>query len=85
MLPATSVLRPDARQISPVSVVVVVLPLVPVTAMIGPSRNMAPTSISLITGMPRRSASTMTGASPGTPGLTTTRSAANTRALCAPN
>ena len=49
MLPPTSAGNPAAVIISPVSVVVVVLPFDPVIATIGPGRNCAASSISPIT------------------------------------
>ena len=74
MFPPTSVLRPPEAMISPVSVVVVVLPLEPVMATIFPCRKRAVSSISPMTGMPRRRACCSAATSPGTPGLTTIRS-----------
>src|SRR6266481_521597 len=74
MLPPTSVLIPPALRISPASVVVVVFPLEPVIATIGPGRCRAASSISPMTGSPAPRACTSGGASTGTPGLTTIRS-----------
>ena len=67
--PATATGAPASRWMWPISSVVVVLPLVPVTAMnsLGISRQAI--SSSPITGNPRWRAAAMTGASWGTPGL----------------
>ena len=71
--------------ISPVRVVVVVLPFDPVMATIGPGRNCAASSISPMTVSPKRRACTSGGASTGTPGLTTIRSwPRNVRSPCPP-
>ena len=73
-LPATTTGRPASRWMWPMSSLVVVLPLVPVTAMnsLGISRHASSTSPS--TGSPRSRAAAMTGAWAGTPGdLTTAR------------
>src|SRR5450631_2402720 len=74
ILPPTSVAKFPAAIISPAKEVVVVLPLAPVMAAIGPARNCAASSISPITGSPRLRACTSCGASTGTPGLTTIKS-----------
>ncbi len=74
MLPQTSAVRPPAFTISPVIAVVVLLPLLPVMATTGPSRNGKASSTSAITGTPHRRASSSSGRSSGTPGETTTRS-----------
>src|SRR5208283_5345933 len=76
ILPPTSVENFPAATISPASEVVVVLPLAPVMAMIGPGRNCAASSISpmITTGSPRLRACVSCGASTGTPGLTTIKS-----------
>src|SRR5262245_4598317 len=85
MFPATSVGRDCAFSNSPVSVVVVVLPLVPVIAMTSASIAMNPSSSSPITGTPRALAAASAGRVDGTPGLTTTRSApANASSGCPP-
>ena len=55
---------------------VVVLPLEPVTATMGPRQNQPATSISPTTGTPASIAETTTGDVLGTPGLSTIRSAA---------
>jgi len=68
MLPPTSAGTPAAVMISPVSVVVVVLPFDPVMATIGPGRNWAASSTSPITASPKARACTNGGASTGTPG-----------------
>ncbi len=49
MFPPTRVGSPPAARISPVKVVVVVLPFDPVMATIGPRKNCAASSISPIT------------------------------------
>jgi len=64
--------------------VTVVLPLVPVTAITGTRRNRKASSVSLTTGMPRRSASRIRGWKGGTPGEGTTRSWPATTAAAAP-
>ena len=51
MFPPTKVLNPFAFKISPVMVVVVVFPFVPVMAISGAVINRHANSISLITGM----------------------------------
>src|SRR5262249_25473974 len=73
-LPPVKVRRPARSKARPTRVVVVLLPLVPVTARIGhPSRRQA-TSISLQTVTPRSRAAVSSRALEGTPGLGTTRS-----------
>jgi len=52
MFPATMVLKPAVLKICPIKLVVVVLPFVPVTAMIGALQNHDATSISLHTFIP---------------------------------
>ena len=74
MLPPTRVGYPPAVMISPVRVVVVVLPFEPVIATMFFGRNCAASSISPITGSPSARAWTKGGESAGTPGLTTIRS-----------
>ena len=75
MFPATSVGRTCALSNSPVSAVVVVLPLVPVIAMRSASMTSHASSSSPMTGTPRALAADRAGSARGTPGLTTTRSA----------
>src|ERR1700678_1124902 len=65
---------PEAARISPVSVVVVVLPLEPVMARMLPLRNCAASSSSPMTVNPKALTWTSSGVSSGTPGLTTIRS-----------
>ena len=74
-LPATSTGRSAARQIAPSSSVVVVLPLVPVTATKGLGSRRQASSSSPSTGSPRSRAAAIAGASAGTPGLLTTSAA----------
>src|SRR4029077_187002 len=74
IFPPTKVENFPAAIISPANEVVVVLPLAPVMATIGPDRNCAAISISPITFSPRLRACTSCGASTGTPGLTTIKS-----------
>ncbi len=70
--PATATSRPAARNIAPISSVVVVLPFVPVTPTSGRSGwSRQPSSTSDQTGMPRARAAATSGRSPGTPGLFT--------------
>src|SRR5438093_1969642 len=80
MLPATSTGRGCSARIDPVSAVVVVLPFVPVIAIVSASVARQPSSSSPITGTPAARAAAASGASTGTPGLTTTRSARRTAA-----
>ncbi len=68
-LPATSTGSPPARSIAPISSVVVVLPLVPVTPTNGLDSIRCASSTSPHTGTPAARAARTTGASPGTPGL----------------
>ena len=67
--PATATGQPAARRTAPSISAVVVLPLVPVTAMkrFGSSRHASSSSPN--TGMPRSRAAAIAGAVPGTPGL----------------
>jgi hypothetical protein len=65
------------------SVVVVVLPLLPVMATIGEEQNQLLTSNSEHTRMPRFNASRTDGASLGTPGLMTITSQPKMRSVCA--
>ena len=84
-LPATATGRPASRWMWPMSSVVVVLPLVPVTAMnsLGISRHASSTSPS--TGSPRSRAAAMTGACAGTPGdLTTARTCSSAAGVSSP-
>ena len=74
MLPPTKVENPLPLKISPVSVVVVVLPLVPVIATIGAEMNMLASSISLMISRRCERARRRGLISIGTPGLTTMRS-----------
>jgi hypothetical protein len=76
--PATTTGRPASRWMWPISSVVVVFPLVPVTAMksLGISRQAS--SSSPITASPRSRAAATTGASRGTPGLLTSVRARDT-------
>ena len=60
---------------------VVVLPLVPVTPTSGLGSRRAASSTSLHTGTPAARAAATGAASPGTPGLLTTRSTAGDRAV----
>ena len=71
-LPATATGRPASRWMCPIHSTVVVLPLVPVTAMnsLGSRRHASSSSPS--TGSPRARAAAITGACAGTPGLLTT-------------
>ena len=71
-LPATSTSTPPARSISPISSVVVVLPLVPVTPTIGLGSMRDASSTSLHTATPCSRAAATVGSEPGTPGLLTT-------------
>ena len=66
-LPPTNVGRPVARIMSPVSVVVVDLPLVPVIAMTVPATNREASSISPVMATPAARAAASSGIS-GTPG-----------------
>src|SRR3954452_1547721 len=84
-LPATATGRPASRWMWPMSSVVVVLLLVPVTAMnsLGMSRHASSTSPS--TGSPRSRAAATTGASAGTPGdLTTARTCSSAAGVSSP-
>ena len=69
MLPTTCVGRPVARNSSPTSVVVVVLPLVPVMAHRPPRIMRAPSSNSPMTSTPASIASCTNGLATGMPGL----------------
>ncbi len=83
-LPPTKVAKPAALKISPMSVVTVLLPLVPVIATMGARVYQLASSSSLTTGTPRASAASTTRRG-GTPGDTTIRSAfAKVSGLCAP-
>ena len=75
MLPPTSTGRTWVRSSSPVSAVVVVLPLVPVMAMTSASITRHASSSSPMIGTPRARTAASAGSSSGTPGLTTTSSA----------
>ena len=75
MFPPTKVSKPQARKISPVRVVVVVLPLVPVMATMGAFMNQEASSTSLTTRRFCARAMVSGLMSIGTPGLTTIRSA----------
>ena len=75
MLPATTCLRPAVSKTWAMRLVVVVLPLEPVTATMGPRQNQLATSISLTTGTPLARAVCTIPTVLGTPGLTTTSSA----------
>ncbi len=74
MLPPTPTFTPAPSMTAPIHAVVVVLPLVPVTAMIGASRNRNASSSSEISGRPLTPGSCSTGAVGGIPGLKTSRS-----------
>ena len=75
MLPPTNTFRPDSRSICAKRVVVVVFPLVPVTAMIGVRMKREASSISPMTGIPLFTADSAGAIVWGTPGLRTIRSA----------
>ena len=75
MLPATSTGRGSWARSAPVSAVVVVLPFVPVMAMVSASSARHASSISPMMGIPTARAGASCGDSSGTPGLTTTSSA----------
>ena len=68
ILPPTRVFRPEAVSSSPSRVVVVVLPLVPLTARSGRRMKGAATSSSPTTGRPAARAAMSQGSSGGTPG-----------------
>src|ERR1700730_3888892 len=70
MLPAATASRPPACSSAASRVVVLVFPLVPVTASTGTRANRQASSISLQTGMPRRMPAAITGLAGGTPGGT---------------
>ena len=76
MFPPASARRPPAASMRPMSVVVVDLPFVPVTAMIRPDSQRDASSTSPMTGTPRERAAAIAGWVSGTPGLSTMRSAA---------
>jgi hypothetical protein len=86
MFPQARALRPRGRplaKIAAVSAVVVVLPLVPVTATTSSVRLKARlVSTSLKTGIPAASRRAMTGALRGMPGLLTVKPAFSTRSEC---
>ncbi len=75
MLPATSTGRGCWASTAPISAVVVVLPLVPVIAVVSASIARQPSSSSPMIGTRRARAGASWAPSSGTPGLTTTRSA----------
>ena len=75
ILPPTKTRSPERVSISPKRAVVVVLPLVPVTASSGLRKKRAASSISPTTATPRRRASARGSRVWGTPGLRTIRSA----------
>ncbi len=75
MLPPTITGRTWVRSSSPVRVVVVVLPLVPVMARQSASITRQASSSSPMMGTPRARTAVRAGRSSGTPGLTTTSSA----------
>ena len=81
MFPSTKVFRPAALKISPVRVVQVVLPLVPVMQTKSALEYRYPSSISEITSMPRRFASTMKGRKKGMMGLGMSRSTPSSRSM----
>src|SRR5579862_491668 len=78
-LPPVKVRRPARASARPTSVVVVLLPFVPVMATTGHDSMRKASSISLHTGIPRRTAAASSAASRGTPGLGTTRSMSRSR------
>ena len=80
MLPPVKTLSPAASRMPATSRVVVVFPLVPVTATMGVRMKRAASSISLNTSMPRPAASASSGLSRGTPGLGTTASTPSSQA-----
>ncbi len=85
MLPATSVSRPAQRAIAPAISVTVLLPLVPVIAIVFADgatawRWRAKISISPSTGTPRASARATAGSERGTPGDNAIQSAASSAA-----
>ncbi|KAF5031897.1 hypothetical protein DSECCO2_622980 [anaerobic digester metagenome] len=83
MLPPTKTLRPFRSRMLPMSVVVVVLPLVPVTAMMGSDTNQLASSSSDTTCAP--SGSREATLARGMPGLSTTRVAPwKSSGLCSP-
>src|SRR5262245_29207369 len=85
MLPPTSTGRSCARKSSPVSAVVVVLPLVPVIAMTSASIARQASSSSPTIAIPRARTRESAGIVSGTPGLTTTSSApSNAASGCPP-
>ena len=79
--PATATGSPASRWMWPMSSVVVVLPLVPVTAMNSFGISRQASSSSPITVAPRCCAAATTGASRGTPGLFTSVRARGTSSL----
>src|SRR5262245_52240253 len=79
-LPPVKTRRPPAASARPTSVVVVLLPFVPVMPITGQSSSRNASSTSAHTGSPRRTASRRRGAPRGTPGLGTTRSTSSRRA-----
>ena len=85
-LPATTTSLPAARTISPIRVVVVVLPLVPLTpVMRGLGHSRKKSVISMYMGTPCESATCRQGWVRGTPGLRTTKSApAKSASRCSP-
>ena len=74
MLPPTKVGTPEARRMSPHSVVVVVLPLEPVMARVCPRRKRDANSTSPSTVCPKARTWRISGVSSGTPGLSTRKS-----------
>ena len=82
ILPQTAFLIPDLSRMSPVSVVVVDLPLVPVMPTILPLANLEASSISPITGMPASSIFLRISISGGTPGLRTIRPHSRSLPVC---
>ena len=75
MLPPVGAFLPHSFRMLPIRVVQVVLPLVPVMAMMGAGANRAASSISLMISMPRVRAGARNSASASTPGLSTMHSA----------
>ncbi len=75
MFPPTSTCIPAASNIRPINVVVVDLPLVPVTATMRPRSQRDASSSSPITGMSAARAAATSGCAGETPGLSTIKSA----------